>query len=144
MWAGLLRCHRLVDTVHKFVHMLKVLRHLCCQNHVNNGLAQCPVAISRKEKEFLLMSLSDRALPFPHPCPHSMTKHCSGAQPLAGTFKVRNSLGMEKWTRSCLSKFLLLCCFYLRKINPVKPTKIYSSVSLCCKTKITPPGMAPM
>lgn len=128
MWASLLRCHRLVDTVHKFVHMLKVLRHLCCQNHVNNGLAQCPVAISRKEKEFLLTSLPDRALPFPHPCPDSTAKHCSGAQPQAGTFRIRNSLGMEEWTR-CLCEFPLLCYFYLMKINPMRSTKIYNSVS---------------
>lgn len=69
-----------------------------------------------ERKRVLAHGLPDRALPFPHPYPHNATKHCSGTQPQAGTFRVRDSLRMEKCTRPCLSKFPLLCYFYLMKI----------------------------
>lgn len=42
-----LGCQRLVDAVHKFVHMFKVFCHLCGQNHVNNSLAQCSIVVPK-------------------------------------------------------------------------------------------------
>lgn len=42
-----LSCHWLVDAVHKLIHMFKVFCHLCCQNHVNNSLAQRSIMVPK-------------------------------------------------------------------------------------------------
>lgn len=96
VWAGLLRCHWLIDAVHKFVHMLEVLRHLCGQNHINNGLAQCPVVISGEEKGVPACKPDRQSSVLPHPCPDCTAECCLGRAAL------------EEWAISCFSGFLQL------------------------------------
>lgn len=40
---------RLVDAVDKLVDVFKVLGHLCCEHHINDGLPECSILVPGEE-----------------------------------------------------------------------------------------------